>query len=149
MAKGATVAALVMLLELGGVRCEVDLVQAVMPSRGPGRGKFIHHQTVVRLKEAHHALDVGRLVFALAHPSTLRRFFFSIQEQLPAEELSAAGVTSGGYGTPADVSPEHRGDVYIGHSMLGEPQWGNEQAAMKWIIAELKRQGVTIKGESA
>jgi hypothetical protein len=54
-------------------------------------GKMEMMTVTVRVKRANESLDMGRLMFALANPSTLRRLVFSRREQV-------GFVASGGYG---------------------------------------------------
>jgi hypothetical protein len=136
IAKGAVVAALVILLERAGFRIAVEIVNAIRGS--------IEHEMWVPVKSADQDLDLPRLVFALAHPSMLRRIWVAHQETL-SPNVRAAVCIPGGGGTPIECKPENRGDIYIGRSMLGEPQWTDTQSTTRWVVSELKKQGVQIQ----
>lgn len=133
MAKGAAIAALVRALEYAGHRVEVQCLPFVI-SDAPG------YEARVLLKPAEQDMDFGRMVFALAHPSTFRRLGFSCFEADPL--MSEVGS---GYGNPGDADASERGDIYIGRSYYGEPQWTNQESVIKWILETLKGQGITIR----
>lgn len=135
--KGAAVAALVELLEYTGHRVELILVHA---SEGYYRESA---EQYVRLKEFDQNLDLNVLAFALAHPSTLRVLTFSVMEQMPADARGKIGVP-GSYGRPTDIIDENQGDVYIGKSYSADPQWESTELAEKWVIENLKKQGISL-----
>jgi hypothetical protein len=138
--KGAAVAALVELLEYAGHRVELILCHAVAEYRNDEAVT----ETYIRMKEFDQNLDSAVLAFALAHPATLRVLTFSIMEQYPYEVRRHIGVPGGGYGIPAEVNKENRGDIYIARSLASDSQWDSAEKAEAWIIKQLKEQGVTI-----
>jgi hypothetical protein len=101
-------------------------------------------ETYIRLKEFDQNIDTSLLAFALAHPANLRVLMFSIFEQMPGDVREALGVPNGGYGKPAEVRVENRGDIYIPKCYGSEAQWQSVEAAEKWIIEQLKKQGITL-----
>jgi hypothetical protein len=58
------------------------------------------YSTAVKLHDSSEPLDINTVMFALAHPSMLRRLQFSVQEQ--SIKAKAQGVGSG-YGTPSQL----------------------------------------------
>jgi hypothetical protein len=138
-AKGATVAALVQLLEFAGNR--VELWDLAMCSGGWDRKKPVYEARVL-VKAADQELDMGRVIFALAHPANMRRLGFSVQER-NKEQAESLGS---GYGCPVETldDKESRGDIYIGSSYYGEPQWTDTKQATDWVVKTLKEQGVKM-----
>lgn len=135
--RGAVVAAMVELLEYAGNRCEV-----VMSETCTGGG--VRLVTLATIKQFSEPLDMPKIAYALGHPSTLRVHHFSMMEtELNAHERSALHVGSG-YGMPADVPDEHRGDIYLPKMGSWEAQWDNEHSAVTWVLARLKEFGVHI-----
>jgi hypothetical protein len=140
LAKGAAMVALVELLEFAGHGVQIDVMDC-------SRGWQMHSELRVRVKESDQPVDVSRVAFALAHPAVQRRLFFSVAEQQPDDVQVAIGVGSN-YGHPADViNPEDRGDIYIGRSMFGEEQWLQPDYARAWVVAELMKQGISMREE--
>ncbi len=137
--KGAAVAALVELLEYAGHRVELVLCHAV----GQRRDGDAYAETYIRLKDFDQNLDNGVLAFALAHPATLRCLEFSISEQMPGDVRSLIGVP-GNYGVPADIQTANQGDIYIGKSHGHDSQWSTADGAEKWVIDQLKKQGISL-----
>lgn len=129
--KGASVAVLIQALEQSGFRCEVVL------GDGTG-GRNVDIEVYSLIKEASQPLDIDRLVFSLAHPSTLRRVMFSVYETYK----QFMETDRFGYGTPITIAEQ--GDVYVGHSMYGDEVWEDEQKCVQWILESLKSQGVRI-----
>lgn len=139
-AKGAAVMALVECLEYSGVRCQVELVEYTYGDYDETRYEAKIH-CIVKLPEQ--PLEYDRLAFILAHPATERRLCFGVQE---AHENFCKGV--GGYGVPFEVDPKdiHYGDIHIGGSLYGQPHWESSDEIIKWILEQLKIQGVKLEG---
>ena len=134
--KGAAAVALIQCLELAGFRVEVSIKNGL--ASGYQQGASYIFQCV--LKEASQPVDIDRIIFALAHPSAFRRIGFSIFEG----DKEFMDAHSSGYGYPAECPREMRGDIYIGSSLLGGVQWETEEATQKWILGELRRQGIKL-----
>ena len=131
-ARGAGAVALAELLEYAGHGVEI-----VLAFRANHHHRE-HLDAFVPLKACEQPLDIPRLAFALAHPSTLRRFMFSAMENDPSGTFHP--LTD----MPADVDVADRGDLFFGHAMYGDPNWRNSEAARAWIIETLKQQGVAV-----
>lgn len=149
VAKGAVVTALVQLLEFAGHRVELTVCEGTKGDKG---GQFV---TRILVKEFDQNLDLGRVAFAMAHPSMLRRLWFSLAENLVdregyGEEFQREMEVGMGYGSPIDVKAEE-GEIYVGASSTekgtatAEINWTNPKAARDWILEKLREQGVAIK----
>lgn len=133
IAKGAAIAALVTLLERRGIPVQVDTVEY---SGHYGQ----HYQMWVTAKEPGQDLDVPRLMFAMANLAMQRRISWAVHE-------AVWPIFGGGYyGSVGEV--EDTGDLYIGCSMTGDPQWTDHNSARTWVIAQLRQQGIELR-ESA
>lgn len=133
IARGAVSAALIEALEYSGFRCEVWVVE-----KAGGYGYNL--ATYACVKQADQQLDMDRLSFACVHPASLRRIVFAVAE---ADDKFMEFHDSG-YGSPQDVPQEQRGDIYFKHMMGREPQWDSVEGCISFVLAELKKQGVTI-----
>lgn len=133
-------AALCALIQAFGVAGRPVRVEACIAIRG---GDRTHHaETRICVKDFDAALDMDRLVFALAHPAMLRRLWFGAAEGWPEPARRAFSIGQI-YGWPAEVTD--KGDVYVGEAMLGEPQWTNARDALTWVERTLRKQGVALR----
>ena len=138
MRKGATVVGLIDLLERSGRRVELDLVTGSQSHNSDGHSI----QTSVRVKDAGASLDIERIAYAIAHPSSLRRLGFAIMELIPLEARRSCGISPGnGYGMPKDWTVEDA--IYIPAS--DSRRFGTSAEQMIWIKEQLKAQGVTFE----
>lgn len=138
--KGATVAALVSLLERANFRVQVDLAWCGEGDRG------ISFQMLCTIKRPDQDADMSRLVFAFAHPAMLRRILFSVRETLPASDRVPLR-TPGRAMKPTEAPVELQGDIYIGCSNSECVAWSSERSSQRWIEAKLKEQGITLAEE--
>lgn len=125
IARGAAVAALVQSLEFAGSRVQLEVLPLCNGPRWESR---------VLVKAADQDLDMSRVIFALAHPSMLRRIGFATQEGCPSRDNNS------GYGPCSDS--EDKGDIYIGSAMLGRTQWRDFDSSYEWVMGEMRKQGV-------
>ncbi len=93
-ANGAAIAALVDTLEAQGRQCDVWAVLAVSGYGTPDLDRVVF---AVCVKRAEDAVDRARLVYALCHPSMLRRHLLSAIERTPEHVQKYIGK---GYGSP-------------------------------------------------
>jgi hypothetical protein len=148
IAKGAAIAALIECIELSGKSVELWTVCSMDPT-----GRLQYHRTKidspqrfeswVKVKEAGQPLDMARAMFALGHPSAVRRLAFRTLE-LVDEETRRPFIS--GYGMPVDLPKEakDRGDIYVGKSLLGERQWTNKEKTIEWIVNSLREQNIRV-----
>lgn len=123
--RGAVAIAAIDVIESSGVRVEVYGVHGSVKCDG---SKL--HETHVLLKSANQPLDIDRLVFALCHPSSLRRLCFSVLEKhsLRADDTRPHEVkTDGGIST----RPACRSHDFDTRELLGEIKWICDQAGIE------------------
>lgn len=137
-AKGTAIFALIKSLEFANIRCEL-WVSKCSTSRQSGN----FHGSMVKVKSADQDLDGPRAAFALCHPSMPRRMFLGIDERQDFW-LEFGFYGGANYGLPTENEESERGDLYIGRSFLGEPQWTNQASVEAWIEKTLKEQGVIL-----
>ena len=136
---GATVTALVELLEYSGTRVEIVYEIQFRSGREPYLGE--HSVTsLIKLKSADQPLDVPRLAFAFGHPSSLRRLGFSFLEQQPEEYCRSV---SSNYGNAQPTVST--GDIVLPPMDLFNKEIHDVASAEKWIINQLKLQGIELK----
>lgn len=139
IAKGATVAALVQSLEAASIRVEL---WALCTCATGERGTPPDYECRVLIKRADQHLDMGRIVFALAHPSMLRRLGFAARESYADVMQQLGRRIPNGYGYSCETTDQ--GDIYIAKSGLWEPEWCNVASAVNWVKKMLREQGVIL-----
>lgn len=138
LARGAVVAALVMLLEHAGY--PVELIARADTSNW-GSNLWIHQ--IVKVKRAGQPLNLPEVAFTLAHAAMHRRFFFSVREHAPMKWWKAF-VEDGSYGRSNSTPEKARGDIYMAEMFGYEADWSSPEAAEAWILRELKAQGIEV-----
>ena len=138
------VAALAMMLETTGASVEVVMFFGVSEKyeRRVGyeqRGKAVELYTTVKLPDS--PVDVLSLAYALAHPSSMRRFCFAVLETMD-KDIRKALCIPGLYGFPCEAS--HQGDLYIPAAVASDAQWQDPASARKWVIDAIRDQGVEL-----
>lgn len=134
IARGAIACALVDAIESTGARVEIVLCAA--SSRSGFSCSFF-----ATIKQASEPVEMDKLAFALAHPSTLRRIGLSVFEH-DAPFIARNYET---HGTPQDVDEVDRGDVYIGRASLEDT---SDRAAVSWAREQLAKVGITFEDHS-
>jgi hypothetical protein len=142
--KGATIAALVELLEFAGHRVEVSVVFSVgsTGARKSEKGTVFEIGAVVKTFDQ--PLDAAIMAYALLHPSVLRSLMFSLMEQAPEHLRRKMGVPDGSYGTVKEIQTLDRGDVYIPSMFLDDAQWESAERAEAWLIKQLETLGIKL-----
>ena len=115
-ARGAVAVAAIDVIESSGCRVEVYGVHGSLKCSG---GKI--HETHVLLKSANQPLDIDRLVFALCHPSSLRRLCFAVMEK---------------YGIRADDSTPH--EVNVDEGINTRPACRSYDFTTRELLGEIK-----------
>ncbi|HVW44623.1 MAG TPA: hypothetical protein VHC18_25065 [Amycolatopsis sp.] len=93
-------------------------------------------RSMARVIEAGEPFDVGRLIFAVAHPAMLRRLWLGVWDAQPAEVASA--MKEDHYGSPpytceADDLPAEITDPYVFPFLsANDEQWNDLSAALTW-----------------
>jgi hypothetical protein len=150
LARGATLAALVELLEYADTRVELWTVDAHASTYYPDGGKSSAPPisvNMVKVKAFDQPLDPGRIAFALAHPAMLRRLCFSMMEQ--SDESIAKFVTSShSYGYPTDWQPDDC-SIYVGSSRYWDTgaDWTSPESCEAWVLARLAQQGIILRDD--
>ncbi len=91
---------------------------------------------MARVITAGEPFDVGRLIFAVAHPAMLRRLWFGVWDAQPKTVATAMAV--GNYGYPpytleATDLPEEITEPYVFPYLTGEDrQWDDLPTALSW-----------------
>jgi hypothetical protein len=140
--RGAAIMALVDLL--ARAQHPVEIWAAICNSREQrGAGRTV---ILVKVQAANEPLDMGRVMFALAHPAMLRQLGFSAENTFPPAVRKAMGyVKYGGYGgAPFDVRASDF-DETDGTTITLPPfgtgsrdQWLEPQA-LAWIREQIDR----------
>lgn len=124
-ARGAVVIAAIDVIESTGARVEVYGVHGSLKC-----DKRKLHETHVLLKSANQPLDIDRLVFALCHPSSVRRLSFSVFEKYglragdtyPHEVRVDEGI---------NTRPARRGFDFTKQELLSEIKWICDQSGVE------------------
>jgi hypothetical protein len=93
-------------------------------------------QGVARVIEAGEPFDVGRLIFAVAHPAMLRRLWLGVWDARPTEV--AAAMEAGNYGRPpytcqpADLPAEITAPYVFSYLAKEDTQWDDLSTALAW-----------------
>jgi hypothetical protein len=124
-ARGAAAIAAIDVIESTGRRVEVYGVDGSLKHGGNRL-----HEIQVLLKSASQPLDIDRLVCALCHPSTLRRFCFSVAEKydiLASESRPHEVAVEDGINT----RPGLRSSDFTKRELLEEIKWICDQAGVQ------------------
>lgn len=130
--KGATICALVDLLERTGKRVELILAMQTKVWDNSATVK-------VMVKKSNEPLDLDRVAYALAHASCFRRLGFSLWEQASAELRRLIGIHQyGGYGRCSDIRQENSinilsSDLYSAYREADQFQWLKKQLATQGV----------------
>lgn len=110
---------------------------------GTVKGKTARLVYMVKVQAADQPLDMGRIMFALAHPTMLRQLFFSAEHS--EDDPIRAGFNIGhGYGhapydlRPADFTDTDTHNAIILPPLMDNGGWNVDQSA-RWIEQELTR----------
>lgn len=95
--------------------------------------------TVIRLKNAEDQLDIDLLMFAIAHPSALRRIYFAYMEGHSNPKFRALSDLSYGRSSQA-IMGEELGSTVVLQTVLN-------MDAGKWIMEQLSEFGLLKEGE--
>jgi hypothetical protein len=131
-ANGTIVYAFIEALRRAGIACNVYAISSTRTNKDT--------VTIVQVADSQAAPDRESLMFALGHPSHLRRLVFGLMEHLPAQQRKAAHV-GGGYGschsTPQWVLDDIQPDIHIAAELSDDIP--NPAA---WITNKLRQCGV-------
>lgn len=115
---GVTICALINQLHKMGYGIELETVNGIA-ARSGGTARLTIFTTI---KQSADQLDLGQILFCLAHPSFLRRFIFCVMDHTQYVNTELHNVCSSpGYGFPVYeiASPEH--DIVINSNINEDP----------------------------
>jgi len=135
--RGAAVMALVYVLQ------QLQHPLEVWGSHGTTGGDVRKHD-LVQIQRADEPADIGRIMYALAHPTMLRRLCFSVEDHEPANIRKALGI-GGSYGRPSDTSEadlqagglDDTGTTIIMPQLTDNRGWSVDDS-VKWIEEQLE-----------
>lgn len=137
LTKGASVVALAQCLEAAGIQTEISVASMC------GAKREFAYLSRAKVKRFGETFDISNLAFAVAHPATLRKIGFACIEHEGSTIHAKIGMC---YGTPKPNPDAKLYDIEVGESMAGNTQWGSIDACEKWVLDNLKKQGIEIGG---
>jgi len=94
---------------------------------------------LVEVQRADEPVDIGRIMYALAHPTMLRRMCFRVEDHEPVAIRNAIGIP-GGRGQPSDIRLDDL-DEQAGHTILLPKLSSNSgwdvDSSVRWIEEQL------------
>lgn len=144
--RGAAIVALCDALNLCGYTTEVWAVSHL--SSFGGRGAKATLSTLFPVQEVGQPWDVRSAMFAIAHPSFLRRMVFATMESLTDDERDRFGARDGsGYGIPLASETGSLPDVHCGGAdIICQSSHGSIDTIVrdpvKWVLSQCKNMGV-------
>lgn len=128
-------------LRMAGIPAEVWVCGTIGSGyeRGKAAGEF--YDLRIKVQEAGRPLDISRLAFWVAHPASLRRLKFALEETEDKSTRETFGITPhGGYGFPALDYAKGEFDEWV-------PSAQNSDATINaWVADVLSRRiGVVYK----
>lgn len=120
-------------------RCQTSAEIWIESSVSGNGGKY---SSLVKLAEAWEPLDINGLMFAIAHPSFVRRICFGAEEGEPMHIRSKFGFTEhGGYGMP--ITPQCANVVGADLTVGSPSEYGrNASFGADWVISKLEALGL-------
>lgn len=105
---------------------------------GKRADKYDCFTTAVKLHDSEDSLDINSVMFALAHPSMLRRLTFSVQEQSEFATAQGAVGAGGGYGSPSRMGMPNIDDYDVVVDKLQDGHGDIVNDPMGWVMTTLK-----------
>lgn len=137
--RGIAVIALVDTIHKLGLGVELWWDNSVNGSGPAGRSNT--YTTAVKVHDSSEPLDIDEVMFALAHPSMLRRVTFSVQERSETADAQGARLY-GGYGRPTELGMTKFGDYDV---VIERLQSGDEQLvrdSLAWVMSTVTGLGL-------
>ncbi len=129
--KGVIVAGIVDALELHNFRVKVSLVFNIVAAKTV--------EFIIKLKDYSEPMELDRLVFYTANPSSFRRICFSVMECHQYARDMGVGY---GYGYQGEATD--RGDIYVAKSTYGNKEWSSPELAFKYVKKQLADKGIEV-----
>jgi hypothetical protein len=139
--KGVLTCSILDTLEHLGYRTELTVVFSLAEARRKRNRLSVSNTLEVVVKNASDWMDMDKIAFACAHPSSLRRIAFSVWEQQPAILLKRYDI---GYtfSSPARINVE-KGVVYIPE--IRSDSASSKEAQQALIRASLESAGISFE----
>jgi hypothetical protein len=138
--RGAAVMALVYVLQQLQHPMEVLASMAVKGFSWGGGGSSERMSYVVEVQRADEPVDIGRVMYALAHPTMLRRMAFRVEDHENRQIRQTFGIP-GGRGSPDDTVAsdldEQGGTTIILPTLRSNDGWSVEES-VAWIEEQLR-----------
>lgn len=131
--RGAMICSLVDIINRMGIGVEVYSEIATADS-----GKY--HSMLTKLHDSQQLLDIDNLMFAIAHPSMLRRISFSNMEMSKWEQAKKIIGSTYGQSSTCKMQQHVNADVMIDNYESGTGNW--EQDSLKFIMSTLTGLGL-------
>lgn len=131
--RGASLAALVNLMELSGYRVKITVVFAA----GRGGAKV---ESFIPVKGYDEPVDLDKLAFALAHPASFRLLGLASWDTVSDRDVVSKVNIGSSYGSPASV--EMPSNLYLDKMFYGEEAWQSAESCAKWVERLLQEKGV-------
>lgn len=137
--RGIAVLSLVDTIHKMGVGIELWWDSSIMGSDRTNKT----HTTAVKLHDSSEPLDIDSVMFALAHPSMLRRLTFSVQEQSETADAQNVGC---GYGRCADMGLPLVEDFDVIVERLQSGHGDIVKDPMAWVMTTVQGLGLVEEG---
>lgn len=137
--RGVVVCALVDAIHKLGMGVEVYAEFPINDTHINARNGKVH-TSLVKLHSSEQLLDINNLMFALCHPSMLRRIQFSVMEQ--SQWDSAKRIIKSGYGYPSALECAERVGADVKCEMLQSAREEYESKPVDWVMSTLSGLGV-------
>lgn len=137
--RGAAMIVACQTLEKRGIRCSIDLAFTISDSIMRPNPNTLEYR--LRVKQPNEHVSLNRLAFLTAHPASLRRLMFALEEHEDEPTRRMFGIASRGYGLPAET--QDQGRVYLGR-VLSNTDW-SEAVVMAWLRKTLTENGLTLR----
>lgn len=124
--RGVAVVALLDVIHKLGVGVELAVEMPV----SSGNTKY---STVVKLHDSSEMLDINNMMYAVCHPSMLRRLAFGAIEQMPSDMFNDYRY---GYGTPSEMMRKAGYDVAVEKLQDGHGDLVRDPVA--WVLSTVK-----------
>jgi hypothetical protein len=140
--RGVAVCALVDCIHKLGMGVEV-YVETPVNDKGINSPSGSVFTSLVKIHSSEQMLDINNLMFAVCHPSMLRRIHFSIAEQTECEWMLAQIPPRGyGYGCPSALECADRIGADVKVEMLQSGSGDIIRKSVDWVVSTLSGLGV-------
>lgn len=142
--RGATICAMIDILEAHNVRVELDVYFDYSPAYS---GNQI---AIIPIKTASQSLDLDRVAFVLMHAGMNRKlgFSYATQEIAKLHGRNPESLASGAVGWSSILPDFSEYDFVMQRGYSGFPQYNDAKSMINWILEQLKTFGINLTKES-